>query len=127
MLSDIRLTEREVILARTDRKTSELKLSNPRSGHFAANFEFPISGEENFVLLRGWASVDVKVRGKSLRFVTTHPEDEFEEVRPRRSRSFWGRRTRRSRSWWSQRLPWRRIRRRLAPGAPERREQHLLQ
>jgi endonuclease/exonuclease/phosphatase family metal-dependent hydrolase len=80
-LSDIRLTEQEVILARTDLRVSDLKLSNARTGHFEVNFEFPISETETFVLLRGWASVDAKVRGKSFRFVTTHLEDESEEVR----------------------------------------------
>jgi len=79
-LSDIRLTDREVILARTDLKTSELKLSNPRWGNFETNFTFPV-GEGEFVLLRGWASVDAKVRGKSFRFVTTHLEDESIDVR----------------------------------------------
>jgi endonuclease/exonuclease/phosphatase family metal-dependent hydrolase len=79
-LSDIRLTDREIILARTDLKTSELKLSNPRSGNFETNFSFPV-GEGEFVLLRGWASVDAKIRGKSFRFVTTHLEDESLEVR----------------------------------------------
>jgi hypothetical protein len=79
-LSDIRLTDREVILARTDLKTSELKLSNPTSGNFETNFSFPV-GEGEFVLLRGWASVDAKVRGKSFRFVATHLEDESLDVR----------------------------------------------
>lgn len=77
-LSEIRLTEREVILARTDLKTSELKLSNPQTGHFATNIEFPDLG---FVVLRGWASVDAKVRGKSFRFVSTHLEADDEGVR----------------------------------------------
>jgi endonuclease/exonuclease/phosphatase family metal-dependent hydrolase len=81
LLSDIRLTEREVILARSDLKTSELKLSNPQTGHFAANIEFPISEDFTFVLQRGWAAVDAKVRGKSFRFVTTHLEADSEQVR----------------------------------------------
>jgi endonuclease/exonuclease/phosphatase family metal-dependent hydrolase len=81
LLSDIRLTDHEVILARTDLQTSELKLSNAQTGNFVTNIEFPISPTETFVLLRGWASVDVKVRGKSFRFVTTHLESDSEEVR----------------------------------------------
>ncbi len=75
-LSDIRLTDREVILARTD-----LELFNPQTGHFATNLEFPISPDFTFVLQRGWASVDAHVRGKSFRFVTTHLEADSEGVR----------------------------------------------
>jgi endonuclease/exonuclease/phosphatase family metal-dependent hydrolase len=81
LLSDIRLTEREVILARSDLKTSELKLSHVQTGQFVTNVEFPISPDLTFVLQRGWASVDAKVRGKSFRFVTTHLEADSEEVR----------------------------------------------
>src|SRR5512141_752245 len=80
-LSDIRLTDGEVILARTDLRVSDLKLSNVRTGHFETNIEFPISETENFVLLRGWASVDAKIRGKSFRLVSTHLEADSEEVR----------------------------------------------
>jgi endonuclease/exonuclease/phosphatase family metal-dependent hydrolase len=80
-LSDIRLTDREVILARADLKTSDLKLTNARTGHFVTNVEIPIAPGVTFVVLRGWASVDAKVRGKSFRFVTTHLEADSEEVR----------------------------------------------
>ena len=80
-LSDIRLTEREVILARTDLRTSDLKLTNPQTGHFVTNVEIPIAPGVNVVVLRGWASVDAKARGKSFRFVTTHLEADSEEVR----------------------------------------------
>jgi endonuclease/exonuclease/phosphatase family metal-dependent hydrolase len=80
-LSDIRLTDHEVILARTDLQTSELKLSNAQTGHFETNIEFPIAPGVDFVLLRGWAAVDVKIRGKSFRFVTTHLESDSELVR----------------------------------------------
>ena len=75
-LSDIRLTDREVILARTD-----LELSNPQTGHFVTNIEFPIPPDFTFVLQRGWASVDASVRGKTFRFVTTHLEADSEFVR----------------------------------------------
>ncbi len=72
-LDDIRLTDMDVILARADLKTSDLKLSNPQAGNFIAQLLIPISGQ--FVAIpRGWAAVDVKVRGKSFRFVTTHLE-----------------------------------------------------
>jgi endonuclease/exonuclease/phosphatase family metal-dependent hydrolase len=80
-ISDIRLTDGEAILARTDLQFSELQISNAQTGHFEINVEFPISETENFVVLRGWASVDAKIRGKSFRFVTTHLEADSEEVR----------------------------------------------
>jgi hypothetical protein len=80
-LSDIRLTEHEVILARTDLPSSALKLSDPRAGNFDTNVQFPIAPGVDFVLLRGWAAVDAKVRGRSFRFVTTHLESDSELVR----------------------------------------------
>lgn len=80
-LSDIRLTEREVILARVDSRSSDLEITNPQTGHFTTNVEFPIAPGVSFVVLRGWASVDANVRGRSFRFVTTHLEADSEEVR----------------------------------------------
>ncbi len=83
-LSDIRLTDREVILARADLRASELKLSNPRAANFETNLQFPVGPDPDsplFTLWRGWASVDAKVRGKTFRFVTTHLEDESIDVR----------------------------------------------
>jgi endonuclease/exonuclease/phosphatase family metal-dependent hydrolase len=81
LLSDIRLTERDVILARTDPKSTNLKLSNPQTGHFVTNVEYQISPDFTFVVQRGWASVDARLRGNSFRFVTTHLEADSEEVR----------------------------------------------
>jgi endonuclease/exonuclease/phosphatase family metal-dependent hydrolase len=77
LLSEVRLTDREVILARTDLHVSDLKLSNPQTGHFVTNLEFEVSPDFTFVEQRGWASVDAKVRGKTLRFITTHLESVF--------------------------------------------------
>jgi endonuclease/exonuclease/phosphatase family metal-dependent hydrolase len=73
---DIRLTDRTVILARNERGRPNLTLSNPKTGAFATNVAFgPIT------VLYGWASVDAKFRGEELRFVTTHLESDFEEIR----------------------------------------------
>jgi endonuclease/exonuclease/phosphatase family metal-dependent hydrolase len=71
---NIRFTDRDVVLARTDLNGSELVLSNIRAEHFATNLMFitPILGP--LTIPRGWISVDGKLRGKSFRFVTTHLE-----------------------------------------------------
>jgi endonuclease/exonuclease/phosphatase family metal-dependent hydrolase len=70
---DVRLTDRVVILARTDERTGDLELSNPRSGRFSTALTVT-TAVGPLTLPRGWASVDVKIRGKSFRFVDTHLE-----------------------------------------------------
>ena len=70
-LTDVRLTEETAILARTDLPTDDLVLSNPESVDFAAASSIPtLAGP--FSVGGGWLSVDAKVRGKTLRFVTAH-------------------------------------------------------
>lgn len=69
-LRDVRLIDRDVILARTDLPASQLKIDNVQTEHFA-NLREILPGVEQ---PRGWLSVDAKVRGKSFRFVTTHLE-----------------------------------------------------
>ncbi len=73
---DVRLTDRDVILARTDLPTSELKLSNPQAANFSVNLTLP-SPVGPLTILRGWTSVDVKVRGKPVRVVNTHLETDI--------------------------------------------------
>jgi endonuclease/exonuclease/phosphatase family metal-dependent hydrolase len=74
--SYLRFLDRNVILARTDLKQSELALSNVRSGIYQATIA-PVPGfpEE----INGWLSVDAKIRGKSLRFFGTHLETPLSE------------------------------------------------
>lgn len=67
----LRFLDRNVILARTDLKQSELIVSNPRSGIYQATIA-PVPGFPE--QLNGWLSVDAKIRGKSLRFFGTHLE-----------------------------------------------------
>jgi len=69
----VRLTDRDIILARTDLNPDRLFLSNVQSSNFATNL--PVSTPVgNLTLLRGWASVDVTVGKKTFRFLTTHLE-----------------------------------------------------
>jgi endonuclease/exonuclease/phosphatase family metal-dependent hydrolase len=68
-----RLTMRDVILARADLPTSQLKVSNPTSQNFSASLRVPV-GDTFVEVLRGWSTVDVKLRGKTYRFANTHLE-----------------------------------------------------
>jgi endonuclease/exonuclease/phosphatase family metal-dependent hydrolase len=70
---DIRLTDRDVILVRTDLPPGHLLLSNPLSANFDARL--PLSAE--MAVLRGWCSVDVFVRGRFFRFIDTHLEEQL--------------------------------------------------
>ena len=66
--SDVRLTDREVILARSD-----VQVSNPQERNYTAASLFLGA----IPLTRGWASVDATVGGRTFRFVATHlqPDD----------------------------------------------------
>jgi hypothetical protein len=69
----VSFTDRDVILARTDLNRDRLFLSNVQSGKFEKNLIVQsVVGE--LTISRGWASVDVTVRGKTFRFLTTHLE-----------------------------------------------------
>ena len=69
---DVRHTDREVILARADLKTADLKISNVQAGHFATNCVIPTALVGPITIKRGWVSGDVKIRGKQFRLVSTH-------------------------------------------------------
>jgi endonuclease/exonuclease/phosphatase family metal-dependent hydrolase len=68
-----RFTDRDVILVRSDRHPA-VKVSNPQAALFTARLPLPNPLFGGLQVVRGWASVDVKVRGKSVRFVDTHLE-----------------------------------------------------
>jgi endonuclease/exonuclease/phosphatase family metal-dependent hydrolase len=71
---DVRFTDRLVVLARTDLKTSQLKIENTNAQHFTTNLTLPTATLGTLTIPRGWISVDVKMRGKTYRFVNTHLE-----------------------------------------------------
>ena len=73
--TDLRLTTRDVILARTDLPRLLFRVSNPRSANYGARISLPnpLGGTIDF--LRGWTSIDVRILGKPvIRFVNTHLE-----------------------------------------------------
>jgi endonuclease/exonuclease/phosphatase family metal-dependent hydrolase len=72
----IRLIERGVILVNMELSPHELYVSNPQAKNFNARFTVRLGGT-TVPLLRGWCSVDVTVRGKSVRIVNTHLEEEL--------------------------------------------------
>jgi hypothetical protein len=71
------MVESGVILARSDLPAGQLKLSNPQSATYNARPPlFPNALDPDpphgFQFTNSWQSVDVKTRGRSFRFVTTH-------------------------------------------------------
>ena len=76
-----RFTDRDVIIARDGEPASVVKTSNPQAALFAARIPLPNPLLGGATIVRGWASVDVKVRGMSFRFVDTHLEAFSADVR----------------------------------------------
>ena len=72
-VDDVRQTDREAILVRTDLPRGQLHVSNPRSGNFTNVIVLPSLG---ISIVRGWCSVDVFCRGRVLRYICTHTEEE---------------------------------------------------
>jgi hypothetical protein len=70
---DIRITLRDVILAKADLPPDELTLSNANSANYDATLSLPtIAGDLTFT--RGWTSVDATVNRRTFRFINTHLE-----------------------------------------------------
>ena len=68
---DVRLTDRDVILVRTDLPPGQLRVSNPQGNNYSVVLPLP----NGLNALRGWCSIDVETRGRSFRFIDTHLED----------------------------------------------------
>ena len=75
---DVRLTDRDVILARTDLPPGQLRTSNPLRANFAARLELP----NGLTILRGWCSIDVQIRGRWFRVINTHLEEQLPPILP---------------------------------------------
>lgn len=65
---DVRLVDRDVILARSD-----VEIANPLAFNFAVNLAVPTAGG-SVEFTRGWTAVDATVRGRTFTFFNTHLE-----------------------------------------------------
>lgn len=68
---DVRLTDRDAILVRTDLPPGQLRVTNPQGGQFTYMIALP-----TVKVPRGWCSVDVFIRGEKFRYVCAHLEVE---------------------------------------------------
>jgi len=65
---DVRLTDRDAVLARAD-----VQIANPRHATYAAFIPVSIGGAQTGVY-EGWSSVEATVSGRTIRFIDTHLE-----------------------------------------------------
>jgi endonuclease/exonuclease/phosphatase family metal-dependent hydrolase len=72
---DVRLTDRDAILVRADHPPGHLWLFDPRAANFENNLVLSVAGQAVEVL-RGWCSVDVFTRGRVLRFINAHLDND---------------------------------------------------
>lgn len=72
-LIDVRLTDYDVVLVRSDVDVSQFKLEGVQKKYFDAILGFPVGGQ-TIPFVRGWIAIDAKIRGKNFRIVTTHLE-----------------------------------------------------
>lgn len=76
---DVRLTDQDAILVRGDR-SDEVQVSNLQIEQFGIKLSVPtLLGPFNDT--RGWAAIDVRLRGRSFRFVTTHLDSVVPQIR----------------------------------------------
>ena len=80
--ADVRLTDRDVILVRSDLPSSELSVSNPQKGQFKVILQFPSPVLGDVSLGRGWVSVDVTRSGLTARVINTHLESYDPNIPP---------------------------------------------
>jgi endonuclease/exonuclease/phosphatase family metal-dependent hydrolase len=69
---DVRLTTQDAILVRREHLVGNPRLSNNQVQRYLAGLTVPTALGITFTLPRGWASFDITVRGRTMRFVTTH-------------------------------------------------------
>jgi endonuclease/exonuclease/phosphatase family metal-dependent hydrolase len=69
---DVRLTTQDAILVRREHLFGNFRLSNNQVQRYLVGQTVPTALGISFTLPRGWASFDVTVGGRTLRFVTTH-------------------------------------------------------
>jgi endonuclease/exonuclease/phosphatase family metal-dependent hydrolase len=77
---DIRLTDRDALLARSDLPASQLSVANGKAAAFATQLSFPSPLLGTVTILRSWVSADARLQGETVRVVDTHLESLFDPV-----------------------------------------------
>jgi len=72
VFTDVRLTDRDVILVQAGLPPGHLRVSHPQASNFHTALPLPNLG---LSIPRGWCSVDVQTRGRSFRFINAHLEE----------------------------------------------------
>jgi endonuclease/exonuclease/phosphatase family metal-dependent hydrolase len=72
---DVRNTDRDAMLIRSDLPTFVLSFANVQSGHYAAAVSLPTPAGTTITAPRGWISADVTSLGKTGRVIATHLEE----------------------------------------------------
>ena len=73
-LFDVRFTDRDVVLIRTDLKKKQFAVENVTAQHFATLLTVPTLALGPITILRGYIAADVERCGQTVRFVATHLE-----------------------------------------------------
>jgi endonuclease/exonuclease/phosphatase family metal-dependent hydrolase len=79
-LTDVRLTDRDVILVRADGAAGKVTVSNSQFGNYTTNLVIQTVGGP-VVVREGWASTDVTLGGNTVRFITTHLDASAPSIR----------------------------------------------
>ena len=74
---DLRLTDRNAILARNDLPSSQFDVSAAQSQRYQNTFNFGSALLGQFAIPRGWMSADVNVSGRKFRYFNTHLESTY--------------------------------------------------
>ena len=78
---NVRFTDRDVVIARSDLPKSQLKTSRPRPRTYSASVPFTLPTGGTAAVVRGWSTIDITVAGLTYRFANTHLEAFSDQVR----------------------------------------------
>jgi endonuclease/exonuclease/phosphatase family metal-dependent hydrolase len=73
-LQDFRLTDRGVLLARTDLPKNVFEVTNRQQGNYKHGTEIQVLPNVKIPVQRGWNAVDVTLQGRTVQVVNTHLE-----------------------------------------------------
>lgn len=79
---DVRHTDREVILARSDGRGADLELWNAQGGQFISNCAIPTAALGTLTIRRSWVSVDASSKEEEFRMISTHLDGDCLPITP---------------------------------------------